>query len=840
MSKKKSNGVNRRKANNAGKAQDKRGQPQQPDRNQEDLQGMQSMQNSQQNQQSDKAGNQPGKTRQGKAKMAVRKAQLELPEGWVPLQKVTNKAPHRNGNKPASQNTKISAPKPWEIDSSYPQPQRRQQVLNFDYDGEWLSLQGRGKTVKEELKKELIRRRRANLPPIFPDVTEEQLEVIKGEYQAASEMKLFKLRVATHRIQYTPRLIFAAPLAVTEDSPNIDNAFIIFLGIPELANEVFEYMQPSIRDLTALAATCKRVAVGMAHSMELWDFQSGDYHTESFEDGGVRSTVLVTTPATAKIGRPQNLNPYSTDLGNTMKLMEAINKTSHSFRHVILDQIPYFCTKLFRMVVTAMPNLESITISRCLLLDVTKLPSLLDTIKECSPPGRYVKLDFFPYYFQGPNTHSSDRMGCYGVTHHEPTFHTPKAIIALILGCLDKAKKVGMDLLSDSSSFWTFVRKLPGPDPLWAYKARDAIITRDRRLAELGGSPGMKYWRDAAVEAFADNLMAAVSGDGVIVQTSPRTLITDRIDRFMGRDYRIGEYWRELHQCEVCSVTLPTSVFPTRGSCCWGCKMDEFVKSVEDSHLRYRQFPALKEWFKTSDSQHHLSNDLVQTLPEVVHNIHRCQGKKALKVAVDTDREWLYYLSKPMFTRKELPMANWGAPYSGPGGQKGSMARWRWANSPARRPSDHHRSGGRQCEHPCKHGLSIQEAIDPECGPERFEDFYRRWEWTEGETTVNMKADLVRFAKADKRKFTDQQVQDWVEVVKKSPRHRLHAARIEWREQNKRDQRLYRAQHSWTQEDISSMGTPGNLPFNLDKPHHKVDTEELKWGQSAGQIDQYW
>lgn len=196
----------------------------------------------------------------------------------------------------------------------------------------------------------------------------------------------------------------------------------------------------------------------------------------------------------------------------------------------------------------------------------------------------YIRFDFFPFFFHGPQ--SGSRLGSYGVTHNEPTFNTPKAVFALILQCRNIADEVGMDLLSDSSSFWSFVRQLPGPDVLWAMKAREALITREREIV-VGNKP-----RQIIEHQFADDLTAALTGDN---QKHP--VLPAAMKRYLPESvWPADKYWRQNAHCAMCRFTYPASLFPLQRDSCWSCKMTQFVENMEDSHLRLWEESALDYW----------------------------------------------------------------------------------------------------------------------------------------------------------------------------------------------------------------------------------------------------
>lgn len=311
---------------------------------------------------------------------------------------------------------------------------------------------------------------------------------------------------------------------------------------------------------------------------------------------GVRSDFLLVTGG----NQTKTETPYSDALESMLKLCQTVRFTPFCFRDVTFHRIPFLDARVLEILIQGMPNLENLSIASCLLLDATKLPRILKIIlrnprtkeKNEEIVGKsYIKVDFAPYRFFGPQT--LDKQGSFLITYNKPDFDIPKAATALVYRCLPDAKEVGMDLLSNSSSFWHFFRQLPGPCPLWAVKVREAIVTQER------------YKDSPSLYAMAlDNLCAAVSGD----LRAPEYMPARRNDRNYGEYIKARlpyNYWRTEKECPICKATLshclfvncapdlPNGVKPR----CWGCHLTGFVKNFDHSHFRYRKMTILHHLF---------------------------------------------------------------------------------------------------------------------------------------------------------------------------------------------------------------------------------------------------
>lgn len=181
------------------------------------------------------------------------------------------------------------------------------------------------------LKAELHRQRRAALPPIHPDLTDKRKREYEMLYMQAGEHELFKLREKQQKApNSTGRFILAAHTEVRDIVMNTGNPLVRVLAIPEVAESILECLEPSIRDITSLAATCRIMRNTISGHCELWDAASGNYITEAFlpkvdgETGqvtinkGIRQPTLVIAPAS--VAAMDSLSPYADAWMNTRGL----------------------------------------------------------------------------------------------------------------------------------------------------------------------------------------------------------------------------------------------------------------------------------------------------------------------------------------------------------------------------------------------------------------------------------------------------------------------------------------------------------------------------------------
>ncbi|KAL2198910.1 hypothetical protein P885DRAFT_66995 [Corynascus similis CBS 632.67] len=691
-------------------------------------------------------------------------------------------------------------------------------------------------------------------------MTGEELKKLHDKFRKAGKLALYKTKLASVKNTRLAKLF----LAVASDGGKIDTVndqsiVIRLLQIPELAHRVLSFISPSIGDITALAMVCKHATACIRASHSIWDFTLGVFPIDSYtekrdgqgrilQSGGVQSNTLIITPASHEPKKVER--PYMADFENMMLLCAAITEVPSAFSSIVIDRLQFFDVAMFEMMINTMPNLKVVTITRCPMLDVTKLrpllevikrhPFLLEDIKIRNPsddpwtrePSQnpalpeaqtqsahksakaYIRFDFFPFFFHGPQ--SGSRLGSYGVTHNEPTFNTPKAVFALILQCRNIADEVGMDLLSDSSSFWSFVRQLPGPDVLWAMKAREALITREREIV-VGNKP-----RQIIEHQFADDLTAALTGDN---QKHP--VLPAAMKRYLPESvWPADKYWRQNAHCAMCRFTYPASLFPLQRDSCWSCKMTQFVENMEDSHLRLWQESALDYWRSGLDPK---SVKLDQLLANNEESL--ASALREVQCADWTREYFLNFAPQP----SNAVLTKISPPSNGPWHfwDKSTVD---WAKNTVRKAHGEateafdYREGGPQRAHPCMFPLNASDARNPDYGAEEREHFNKRWVWTQSSDEVYIDEFFIYLREMRKKggrlrlpniNEGDRQhpfVLKATKLARNDPGWCARVRRQERRLQNKQDKAVYMAQLAHVEGCLQSMSTLFRKPFNIDKP----------------------
>jgi hypothetical protein len=257
-----------------------------------------------------------------------------------------------------------------------------------------------------------------------------------------------------------------------------------------------------------------------------------------------------------------------------------------------LHRLSYLDVAGVNCILGSLPNLESLGVYQCPLLHFGKTKDLLDAIKshpkDEDGPRKYVYLDFFPMYHQGPNNMA--RHGSYGVSWSPLGCDTASAILQIVLYELyPAARELGINLFSWESSFRLFLEKCPMPK--WAIvKVYEAIRTfecsRGRNaIADINEyDPNLECWKD-----FANELAAAVIGD----QFDP-FIVNTRADKRLEELYqttlpfipyrRAEHWWHRQERCTTCDNLILWLFVPFAEGFCWGCILKQYLNAQVDHH----------------------------------------------------------------------------------------------------------------------------------------------------------------------------------------------------------------------------------------------------------------
>ncbi|KAK0618172.1 hypothetical protein B0T17DRAFT_327459 [Bombardia bombarda] len=608
------------------------------------------------------------------------------------------------------------------------------------------------------------------------------------------------------------------------------------LGIAEIGHHIFELL--GFRDMIKLMSVSKKMTDCVIAHIEFWNFhQEGEFPVEKFQDilaekaspdspdryirkDGVRAQLLVIAPGAKNEYRTvQHKRPMAFDMHRCDKFFSAVHQIPMSFRRVAISGMPLFSVDEFEILLNSMPNLETMAITQCLMLDFTKLNAVLEAIdrhpRKSGNKQRYVAVEFEPYYFHGPKSDAhGERLGTFGITYHQPCFDISKAVGCSIIRVLPLAHKVGMDLLSDNSPIFQFMLKLPGPKDTWALEFRDALMANKRRAAANAKNP----------RAFAKEIICSLAFKKKVVQNLPATMRSR-----LGDDCLNESFWLDSISCQVCKIEYPRGLFHYPFSTCWGCASERFVNVMEDSHLRLWQRSIMLQRLGGFDPKTAKAGDLATSV---------VPRRLAFKDARKADELYHFFRCEDASMQsKENPMPVNPIP-AGIDSEVQSVARWRLYYAPLQGPVNL-REGGPQQQHPCTLPYPRAAEIMDIQGKKAVK---LKWP-AKKDITREMAGPAIEERRRLKlaqewEEMTEAEVDDYFNQLMDSPGGITEMRNAWHRQQNVYDREVSRKWNAVVDDQRFSLVNAFRLPYNMDKLRAEYQAssaqfEEVPYRQGA-------
>lgn len=373
------------------------------------------------------------------------------------------------------------------------------------------------------------------------------------------------------------------------------------MTIPEIAQAIIAHM-PAFLSLARLSETCHRGFDIVAMNTERWDTTASDFLGDDQRNGDkpnqkpsqlpiivgpVRKDMLVTDRQ-----RPGD-TCYADDFGATVKLFRALDFRAMSIASLQLHRLSFLDITGVECILSSLPNLQNLGVYQCPLLHFGKAKELLDVVKahprDAGGARKYVHLDFFPMFHQGPNTLA--RHGSFGVSWGYIACDTVSAIMQIVLYELyPLARELGIDIFAWDSAFRLFLEKCPMPD--WTVvRVYEAIRTFEcapgtPSIADLNDYTPKANWK---WKTFVNELTAAIVGDewdAFVVSNRCDNRLEDyvksvnKIVKYRRQDF----WWQRRQTCATCRKDMIRPFFVFGEGFCWGCILKQYLSSEVDHH----------------------------------------------------------------------------------------------------------------------------------------------------------------------------------------------------------------------------------------------------------------
>ncbi len=262
---------------------------------------------------------------------------------------------------------------------------------------------------------------------------------------------------------------------------------------------------------------------------------------------------------------------YGEQFKGTVSFLQATVNYGQSIRHLHIHRAPFFDAKVFGLLLSEgnMPMLQTLGVYRCELLHFGSTVALLDACSKRRDQGYPLEsFDFYPRFHEGPN--DNRRFGSFGVSWSDSGVHTAKAIFGwLLYRILPKAEELGFDLISRSSSFRTWLEKLPLP---WRSVPRvlDLYLRR----------------RDTPAEDRTDETELEYAHQLLALAALPLTFVREP-----------AKGWNRPKPCDTCKTPTPPMFMRTfESTTCAGCWLKGYCFDEEDDHYKLNKQSIVDNW----------------------------------------------------------------------------------------------------------------------------------------------------------------------------------------------------------------------------------------------------
>ncbi|KAK6820588.1 hypothetical protein PG987_014988 [Apiospora arundinis] len=284
-----------------------------------------------------------------------------------------------------------------------------------------------------------------------------------------------------------------------------------------------------------------------------------------------------------------------------ISLLRSIYRHGEHIQVLNLHRTPFLNVDTVKAFVQAMPNLQTLGIYSCDLLNISHTKDLLNIVIDANRANTarpLIEFDYYPRFYRGP---VENRVGSYGVFwNDEGGINTAKAVAAGLLSILRVAKQGKIELVTAGKAFLKWLNDFP-----WEFCTLPSILVSIARIlayedqyeSMLGGAyqerPG----------DLRQLLLDNVAPDTITLQ---RTLHNDLYVAVMGTPlpkWHIDQM--EFFKCSECGEKLYASFFKANQAIrapgnrmCHGCDLLALLQNPYHNFSEFKRIIAAVPWMR--------------------------------------------------------------------------------------------------------------------------------------------------------------------------------------------------------------------------------------------------
>ncbi|KAI2604665.1 hypothetical protein GGR54DRAFT_644364 [Hypoxylon sp. NC1633] len=275
------------------------------------------------------------------------------------------------------------------------------------------------------------------------------------------------------------------------------------LATPELCFMIMVELAGRVEDLSNFSRSCQTAMYAIARSSTRVDFTHGNFQNLNFTDTQIeeanaevadddcRGKFLKPGPAAFlivsnvrsrykgaeegedkpnKYGYPARPSwsyrqpNAQRQVANSVRLLLSINARGLSMRVLHLHSVPNLDVSVIELFLGGLPNLQVLGIYNCELMHFGETVPLLRMIIDRNFNRRksFVRCDFHPKYYPGPQRRADGRRGEYGVIPGDQGLvETRRAIAAVLRTAIPMALENGIDWFTPGTGMRKFLDRIP-------------------------------------------------------------------------------------------------------------------------------------------------------------------------------------------------------------------------------------------------------------------------------------------------------------------------------------------------------------------------------------------